>query len=71
MIHTITSGVFIAAIAFVAFGLTWLAVVILANITEARQDGQERARLRGRGQAARQGEPPAHLPDSAKFKRGA
>ena len=71
MIHTIMSIVLIAAIVAIAFGLTWLAIVMLANNTEARQDRQERARLRGRGQAARRDEPPAQFPDSAKFKRGA
>ena len=71
MIYSIMSIVFIAVIVFVAFGLTLLAAVMLANVMAARQDGQERARLRGRGQAAWQDEPPAQFPDSAKFKKGA
>ena len=53
----------IAVIVFVAFGLTWLTVVTMANIMAARQDGQKRT--------TRQDEPPAHVPDSAKFRRGA
>jgi len=57
MIDAIVSIVFIGVIIFVAFGLTWLAVVTLANAKVVRRE--------------RRCEPPTQHPDDSNFKRGA
>lgn len=65
MTHAITSIGFIIAIAIVGFGLTALAVVMIANIGAARQE-------RGKRKLGQESPPPSHphVPDCANYKRG-
>ncbi|MCK5643343.1 MAG: hypothetical protein KAJ19_21215 [Gammaproteobacteria bacterium] len=58
MIHTVMSFAFIIIITAVAFGLTALIVVTIANAKAARRKQESRREL------------PPHVSDSAKFKRG-
>ncbi len=61
--YTIVSFISIPMVILVAFFLTALITVTIANVMAARQDEQERV--------AQQSEPPAHVSDSASFKREA
>jgi len=58
MTHIVTSAGFIIVAVVVAFGLTLLATVMIANFKAARQEREGR-------------EPPPMHPDDAEFKRGA
>ena len=66
MIHIVTSAGFIIVAVIVAFGLTALVTVTIANAMAIRQE---------RGERESRQEPlsssPPHVPDSASHKRGA